>query len=143
MTNQAKEYWQIDTESMANSIKKAAKSAQTEEDLKMALEPIFQKAYQQIGVDVDIVKYEKSTALKAKIDAVYGYLIIEYKRPGKKATIVQRKRAEELAEQGIPCFCVDSLKDAKKYIDKMDSKFVENYARDLWWPAQEALKTFD
>lgn len=86
MTDRAKEYWQINTENMAKSINKAAESAITEEDLKMALEPILRKAYEQIGVNIDIVQCEKSTALKAKIDAVYGYLIIEYKRPGKLNT---------------------------------------------------------
>jgi hypothetical protein len=83
MAEKSKEYWQVNTERMAKNIHDAARTAQTEEDLKIALEPIFQKAYQQIGVNVDIVQYEKRTALKAKIDAVYGYLIIEYKKPGK------------------------------------------------------------
>ena len=83
MGEKIKEYWQVNTERMAKNINEAARSTKTEEDLKFALEPIFQKAYQQIGVNVDIVQYEKRTALKARIDAVYGYLIIEYKRPGK------------------------------------------------------------
>ena len=83
MANQVKKYWQINTKSMAERIKAAARSAKTEEDLKMALEPIFQKAYREIGINVDIVQYEKRTALKAQMDAVYGYLVIEYKKPGK------------------------------------------------------------
>jgi len=94
MTNQAKQYWQINTKSMAERIKKAAQSARTEKDLKMALEPIFKKAYEDIGINVDIVQYEKSTALKARMDAVYGYLIIEYKRPGKLKASRDIKQAE-------------------------------------------------
>ncbi len=86
MTGPTKEFWQISTKVMAERIKKAAQSARTEEDLKMAVEPILQRAYQEIGVNVDIVQYEKSTAFRAKMDAVYGYLIIEYKRPGKLET---------------------------------------------------------
>ena len=94
MVDQAKEYWQINTKTMAERIKKAAQSANTEEDLKMALEPIFQKTYEDIGVNVDIVQYEKRTALKAQMDAVYGYLIIEYKRPGKLRGSRDVKQAE-------------------------------------------------
>ncbi|MFH1756534.1 MAG: hypothetical protein ABH969_00655 [Pseudomonadota bacterium] len=52
----------------------------------MRLEPILRKAFRDIGVDIDIVEYEKATALRAKMDAVYGYLILEYKVPGKLAT---------------------------------------------------------
>ncbi|MBW2169204.1 MAG: N-6 DNA methylase, partial [Deltaproteobacteria bacterium] len=94
MPNQTKQYWQINTKTMAERIRTAAQSAKTEEDLKMALEPIFKKAYEDIGVNVDIVQYEKSTALKAQMDAVYGHLIIEYKRPGKLKASRDIKKAE-------------------------------------------------
>ncbi len=107
MAEKIKEYWQINTERMAKSINEAARSAKTEEDLKIALEPIFQKAYQQIGLNVDIVQYEKRTALKAKIDAVYGYLIIEYKKPGKLENSSDIKQAalqlqKYLIDESIP-----------------------------------------
>ena len=79
--SQTKQYWQMDTKSIAKAIKAAALSARTEEDLKMSVEPILQKAYREIGINIDLVQYEKRTGLRAKMDAVYGYLIIEYKRP--------------------------------------------------------------
>ena len=94
MANQTKKYWQINTKKMAERINKAAQSARTEEDLKMAIEPILKKAYEEIGINVDIVQYEKSTALKAQMDAVYGYLIIEYKKPGKLKSSRDIKQAE-------------------------------------------------
>jgi hypothetical protein len=103
MAEKIKECWQINTERMAKNIHEATRSAQTEEDLKMALEPILQKAYQQIGVNIDIVQYEKRTALKAKIDAVYGYLIIEYKRPGK----LESKGDIRLAEQQLQKYLIE------------------------------------
>ena len=79
-----KSYWQINTERLARDIKQAARRAITEEDLKMAVEPLLQHVFRQMGVDIDIVQYEKSaTRFKGKADAVYGYITLEYKVPGK------------------------------------------------------------
>lgn len=89
-----KQYWQINTERIAEEIQKAARGAHTEEDLKMRVEPILRRCFKDIGVDVDIVAYEKATALRAKMDAVYGYLIIEYKVPGKLGTVPGRREAQ-------------------------------------------------
>jgi hypothetical protein len=90
-----KEYWQINTERIADEIRAAASEAHTEEDLKMRVEPILRKSFKDIGIDIDIVAYEKATALRAKMDAVYGYLIIEYKAPGKLATIPGQREAKK------------------------------------------------
>lgn len=82
----AKPHWQIDTERLAREIRSAASSARTEEDLKLRVAPLLQRVLRDSGIDVDAVQYEKATALSAKrMDAVYGYLIIEYKAPGKIA----------------------------------------------------------
>lgn len=81
-----KKYWQINTQRLSQDIKQATKTARTEEDLKMKVEPLLQNAFKKIGVDVDIVRYETSTTsttFRGKSDAVYGYLTIEYKAPGK------------------------------------------------------------
>jgi len=83
MTDQ-KHYWQINTEKLAREIKEAARKAQTEEDLKMAVEPLLQNVFRQMGIDIDIVQYEKAaTRFKGKADAVYGYITLEYKVPGR------------------------------------------------------------
>ena len=44
MTKQ-KEYWQINIEKIVKDIKDASIKATTEEDLKMAVEPILQEAF--------------------------------------------------------------------------------------------------
>jgi hypothetical protein len=90
-----KEYWQINTQRIADEIRAAASEAHTEEDLKMRVEPILRRAFKDIGIDIDIVAYEKATALRAKMDAVYGYLIIEYKVPGKLATAPGQREAKK------------------------------------------------
>ena len=82
MTN--KQYWHIDSEKLAREIREKTRTANTEEDVKMRVEPLLRKAFKDIGVDINIVAYEKKTAVTAKrMDAVYGYVVIEYKGPGK------------------------------------------------------------
>lgn len=44
---------------------------------------------------------------------------IEYKRPGKKATMKQRARALELSSSGIPCRCYDNIDKAKAFISEI------------------------
>ncbi len=61
----------------------------------MHVEPILRRSFRDIGIDIDIVEYEKTTALRAKMDAVYGYLIIEYKIPGKLATAAGQREAKK------------------------------------------------
>ena len=90
-----KEYWQINTSRIAEEIRSAASEARTEEDLKMRVEPILRRSFKDIGIDIDIVAYEKATALRAKMDAVYGYLIIEYKVPGKLTTASGQREASK------------------------------------------------
>ncbi len=55
-----KKYWQINTDKLAKEIREAAHKAATEEDLKMSVEPLLQNVFKQMGVDVDIVQYEKA-----------------------------------------------------------------------------------
>lgn len=74
----------FDLAKFARDVLEATRTAKTEEDVKMRLEPLLRRAFRDIGIDVNIVAYEKATALTAKrMDAVYGYVVIEYKGPGK------------------------------------------------------------
>lgn len=92
--------WQINTDKLARDILAQTRTAQTEEDVKMRVEPLLRRAFEQIGVDVNIAAYEKKTAVTAKrMDAVYGYLIIEYKGPGKLANRAAAKRTQKQIEE--------------------------------------------
>lgn len=92
-----KKHWQINTGKLAKEITDAARKATTEEDLKMSVEPLLQNVFKQLGVDVDIVQYEKTaTRFKGKADAVYGYVTIEYKVPGK---VSGKANAQKVSEQ--------------------------------------------
>jgi hypothetical protein len=66
-----KKYWQINTEKLVKEIKEIAGKSRTEEDLKMAVEPLLQNVFKKMGIDIDIVQYEKTaTSFKGKADAV-------------------------------------------------------------------------
>ncbi|HUT53333.1 MAG TPA: N-6 DNA methylase, partial [bacterium] len=93
-----KHYWQINTEKLAEEILHASREARTEEDLKMKVEPLLKREFNRIGVGVDKVRYEKHISLHGKPDAVYGFLVIEYKSPGKLST---KKGQEETSAQVI------------------------------------------
>lgn len=80
-----KPLWQINTTKLADEIVEAAGTARTEEDLKMRVAPLLERAFKAVGLDIDVA-YEKATRLRARMDAVYGHLIIEYKAPGKLVT---------------------------------------------------------
>ena len=55
----SKEHWQANTEPIARLILDAAAKSHSEEDLKMAVEPVLQSAMKQMGIDVSTVRYEK------------------------------------------------------------------------------------
>ena len=59
-----KQYWQIDTAKLASDLRKAARDSRTEEDFKMRAEPLIQRAFESLGVDVEEVRYEKATGFR-------------------------------------------------------------------------------
>lgn len=46
---------------------------------------------------------------------------IEFKAPGKNASPLQRKIAEELTQAGVPCRCIDHVYKAKEFIIEMNN----------------------
>ena len=113
-----KEYWQINTARIADEIITAGSEARTEEDLKMHVEPILRKSFKDIGVDIDIVAYEKATALRAKMDAVYGYLIIEYKAPGKLSTPVGLREAKKQLQRYLSEEAINHRPQEEAFLEK-------------------------
>lgn len=66
---------------LADRILRAARNAQSEEDLKIAVERALEKALTTLGIRCT-PEYEK-TILSGSADAMYGNVIIEYEKPGK------------------------------------------------------------
>ena len=115
---QKKKYWQINTEKLAKEIKESARLAHTEEDLKMRVEPLLQKVFKKMGVDVNIVRYEKtSTSFRGRTDAVYGYLTLEYKAPGK----LSKKRDIKIAIEQLQRY----LSEQAIHFDQQKEDFLE------------------
>ena len=75
-------------DNLAQAIRQAAKRAITEEDLRVGLEQALSATLDALGLTA-VPEYEKTT-LTGFADAVYGHVVIEYKRPGR------------LAEKGYP-----------------------------------------
>ncbi len=113
-----KEYWQINTTRIADEVRAAASEARTEEDLKMRVEPILRRAFKDIGIDIDIVAYEKATALRAKMDAVYGYLIIEYKAPGKLATATGQRETKKQVQRYLEEEAIKHRPQEEAFLEK-------------------------
>ena len=113
-----KEYWQINTARIAEEVLSSASEARTEEDLKMRVEPILRRSFRDIGIDIDIVAYEKATALRAKIDAVYGYLIIEYKVPGKLATAPGQREAKRQLQRYLSEEAINHRPQEEAFLEK-------------------------
>jgi len=78
----------------ADRILRAAHQAQSEEDLKIAVESALEKALTTLGIQFT-PEYEK-TILRGAADAVYGHVVIEYEKPGKLAK--EAGRAETVGQ---------------------------------------------
>ena len=69
-------------DALLEAIQKASESGRTEEDLKLAMEPMLRQLLRTMhGVTVQ-PSYEVRTGLAGRRDAVYGHFTLEYKRPG-------------------------------------------------------------
>ncbi|HEC33577.1 MAG TPA: hypothetical protein ENI37_02545, partial [Chloroflexi bacterium] len=75
-------------ENLAQAVRQVARNARSEEDLRVGVEGALGATLQALGLTV-APEYEKTT-LSGSADAVYGQVVIEYKRPGR------------LSEKGFP-----------------------------------------
>lgn len=86
---------EVETDRLAGQLLEAGRASATEEDLKMKVEPLLRRAFKQIGINVEIAGYERGHTLGGRSDAVYGYVVIEYERPGKLSQAPGLKSAVE------------------------------------------------
>ena len=83
---------------LAEQIRAVGKTAKSEEDVRLNVELALRQHLTQLGIQTQPVYEQPVTTLKGtgSTDAVYGFGIIEYKRPGIIGTPRGRK---ELVEQ--------------------------------------------
>jgi hypothetical protein len=85
----------IAAENLAQAIRRAAQRAHSEEDVRIGVEQALSATFQALGL-ATTPQYEKTT-LSGSADAVYGHVVIEYKRPGR------------LAEKGYPATLAEQI----------------------------------
>jgi hypothetical protein len=84
----------IVAEALAKAIHQVAQQAHNEEELRVGVERALSDTLHALGLTT-MPEYEKTT-LSGAADAVYGHVVIEYKRPGR---IAGKGYADELSEQ--------------------------------------------
>jgi len=104
---------------LVEDIQKVTLKAKTEEDLKMGMEPILQKTFKKMGIDISSVRYEKtSTSFRGRPDAVYGFLTIEYKAPGKLSKKTDIKVATEQLQRYLGEQAIDFGQRKEDFLEK-------------------------
>jgi len=103
-------------ESLAQAIRQVAKRAHSEEDVRVGVENALSATLHALGLTAT-PEYEKTT-LSGSADAVYGHVVIEYKRPGRLAekgfparlaAQIARYLADQASDAGGPAKQVEAL----------------------------------
>jgi len=74
---------QLTAEKLAMEIREVARKAHSEEDVRLNVEHVLSHALEALGIQRE-AQYEKSL-FSGSADAVYGHVLVEYKRPGRLA----------------------------------------------------------
>src|SRR6266566_326932 len=82
---------------LAREIREIAKRAHNEEEVRIPIESALKPVLSQLGISTEASYEQKLTMLQGTgyADAVYGFGVIEYERPGKLATVAGRKEVVE------------------------------------------------
>jgi len=86
---------------LAAEIQRIGKTARTEEDVRIKVEQALKPALNKLGIKTEPRYEQRLTLLQGTgyADAVYGFGVIEYERPGKLATPAGRKEVvKQLSE---------------------------------------------
>ncbi|WP_338602788.1 N-6 DNA methylase [Sulfolobus tengchongensis] len=90
---------QFDVDEILNCIKASIKYANSEEDLRIRVSNCIEnKILTPLGISQYAGKYEYTLVSGARVDALYGHVIIEYKAPGK---LIANRDIEKAKEQLI------------------------------------------
>jgi hypothetical protein len=81
----------VSGERYAKKILQVAEKCETEEDIKIAVQGILQDALKALGIDIE-AKYERAVFNSKRADALYPTIIIEYKKPISRLSVLYGKR---------------------------------------------------
>jgi len=87
---------QIDIDDVVNCIKQNARTARNEEEvrLRVSTQCIEEKILKPLGI-TQYGRYEYTLVSGARVDALYGHVIVEYKAPGKLSSASDIAKAKE------------------------------------------------
>ncbi|MEM4647954.1 MAG: N-6 DNA methylase [Candidatus Pacearchaeota archaeon] len=116
---------EVDIHKLANEILKHASESKNEEELKIRVEatlrPILEKLLEK--VDIQRPRYEHRHKISGgRKDALYGYVIIEYKAPGKLNNKNEFNKAKEQVKKYIKEEAVD-----EKYYGRYFGVILDGY----------------
>jgi len=87
---------QLDIDEITLCIKNAVIRARTEEDVRVRVSScIEEKILKPLGLEGALGRYEYTLISGARVDALYGHVIIEYKAPGKLSSLTEIQKAKE------------------------------------------------
>ncbi len=85
----------IDTHAVAEAIRRVGRENISEATLRIRVEHILANYLESIGVSYQSVHERRTITTGRRTDALFGTVVIEYKRPGRLATPAQWKEATE------------------------------------------------
>src|SRR5712692_8785332 len=85
----------IDTQALADDILRAGREDISEATLRIRIEHILNNYLATIGISYQPMHERRTVTTGKRTDALFGTVIIEYKRPNRLATPAQRKEATE------------------------------------------------
>ena len=87
---------QIDLDDVLLCIRRAVQMARSEEDVRVRVSScIEEKILKPLGLEHAVGRYEYTLVSGARVDALYGHVIIEYKAPGKLSSASDVAKAKE------------------------------------------------
>jgi len=87
---------QLDIDDIMLCIKSSVVRAVTEEDVRVRVSScIEEKILKPLGLQTTVGKYEYTLISGARVDALYGHVIVEYKAPGKLSSAHDVQKAKE------------------------------------------------
>ena len=86
---------QVDIDSVVMCFRNAVRMARTEEDVRVRVSRCIEEGIlEPLGIR-EVGRYEYTLVSGARVDALYGHVIIEYKAPGKLSAVSDIQKAKE------------------------------------------------
>ncbi len=86
---------------LVSQVRSQARSAGSEEDLRIGFEQVLRDYLRDQGIEFQAAPRHEVSLVSGRLDALFGTVIIEYKRPGILSTVAEQERAKEQLKRYI------------------------------------------